>query len=88
MPKASSMESEDKLLVADRLARIRPIVEALSNGDPDKEDLISIFNEYETAVEEVRQLQGALRVAKYALEVALEKIERQATTLRVLRPPG
>ena len=88
MPKASSMESEDKLLVADRLARIRLIVEALSNGDPDKEDLISIFNEYETAVEEVRQLQGALRVAKYALEVALEKIERQATTLRVLRPPG
>ena len=77
------MESNE-LSVADRLARIRPIVEALSNGDPDKEDLILIFDEYEKIAEEIRQLQGALRVAKYGLEVALEKISKQQETLEVL----
>jgi len=83
MPKATRMESNE-LSVADRLARIRPIVEALSNGDPDKEDLILIFDEYEKIAEEIRQLQGALRVAKYGLEVALEKISKQQETLEVL----
>lgn len=83
MQKATRMEPNE-LSVADRLARIRPIVEALSNGDPDKEDLIRIFNEYEKVAEEIRQTQGALRVAKYALEVALQTIQRQKQALDVL----
>jgi septal ring factor EnvC (AmiA/AmiB activator) len=83
MPKTTRMEPK-QLPVADRVARIRPIVEALSNGDPDKEDLIRIFDEYERVAEEIRQTQGALRVARYALKVALQTIQRQKQALDVL----
>lgn len=80
MPKATRMES-DKLPVADRLRRIREVVEALSNGDPDKEDLILLFDELEYSIEVRHQLQGALNTAKWALEVALEKISKQKIAL-------
>lgn len=79
MPKTTRMAQQ--LSVADRLARIRPIVEALSNGDPDKEDLILLFDELEYAIEARHQLQGALNTAKWALEVALEKISKQKIAL-------
>ncbi len=86
MPKATRMES-NKLPVADRLRRIRKIVEAIPDGDQDKADLILLFDELDKAIEQKHQYKGALDTAKWALEVALEKIERQATTLKLLRPP-
>ncbi len=82
MPKTTRMAQQ--LSVADRLARIRPIVEALSNGDPDKEDLILLFDELEYAIEARHQLQGALNTAKWALGVALEKINKQQEALEIL----
>jgi len=82
MPKASRMAQQ--LSVASRLRRIRPIVEALSETDPDREDLILIFDALEDALEAKRQLQGALNAAKWALEVALEKISKQQEALDVL----
>ena len=82
MPKATRME--ELVSVAARLARIRPIVEALREGDPDREDLIQLFDELERSIENIRQLQGALNCVKYALEVALERIAQQEETLKVL----
>jgi hypothetical protein len=84
MPQATSMEV--KLSVANRLARIRKVVEALPEGDQDREDLILLFDELDKAIEERHQYKGALDTAKWALEVALEKIEQQATTLKLLGP--
>lgn len=85
MPKATRMES-NQLSVADRLRRIRKVVEAIPDGDQDKADLILLFDEYEKAVEERHQYKGALDTARWALEVALEKIEKQGTTLKLLGP--
>jgi len=82
MPKTTRLAQQ--LSVADRLARIRPIVEALSNGDPDKEDLILLFDELEYSIEARHQLQGALNTARWALEVALEKISKQKEAIDVL----
>lgn len=83
MPKATRMEPK-QLSVADRLRRIREIVEALPDGDQDKEDLILLFDELENALLSVHQLQGALNTARWALEVALERINKQDEALAVL----
>lgn len=84
MPKATSMEV--KLSVADRLARIRKVVEALPEGDQDREDLILLFDELDKALEAKHQLQGALDTAKWALEVALKKLTQQNIS-SMQRPP-
>lgn len=86
MPETTRLESENKLSVASRLARIRKVVEAIPDGDQDKRDLILLFDELDRVIEEKHQLQGALDTARWALEVALEKIEKQATTLKLLGP--
>jgi hypothetical protein len=78
------VQDAESLTLGDRLARIRPIVEALSESDPDREDLIFIFDALEDALLSVHQLQGALNAAKWALEVALEKISKQKEALDVL----
>jgi len=78
------VQDAESLTLGDRLARIRKIVEAMPDGDQDKADLILIFDEYEKAVESRHQLQGALSAAKWALEVALEKISKQKQALDVL----
>ncbi len=85
MPEATRMESIE-LSVAARLQRIRKVVEAIPDGDQDKADLILLFDELDKAIEERHQYKGALDTAKWALEVALEKIEKQATTLKLLGP--
>lgn len=75
-----------QLSIAARLRRIRKVVEAIPDGDQDKADLILLFDELDKAIEERHQYKGALDTAKWALEVALEKIEKQATTLKLLGP--
>lgn len=86
---------------ATRLARLRSIVEALPDGDPDRADLILLFTELDRVKklhraararkreqrdlrEENRRLSGALKLAQYALGVALKKINKQQETLDVL----
>ena len=82
MPKATRMEFE--LSVAARLQRIRKVVEALPDGDQDKADLLVLFDELDRLIEEKHQLQGALDTAKWALEIALEKISKQKIALELL----
>ena len=82
MPEATRMEVE--LSVAARLKRIRKIVEAIPDGDQDKADLLLLFDEYDRLIEEKHQLQGALDTAKWALEIALEKISKQKIALELL----
>ena len=82
MPKATRMEFE--LSVAARLQRIRKVVEALPDGDQDKADLLVLFDELDRLIEEKHQLQGALDTAKWALEVALEKVSKQKVALELL----
>lgn len=84
MPKATRLESKNKLSVAARLARIRLVIEGMPEGDPDREDLMLLFDELDKAVEEKHKLQGALDIAQTFLEAALDKIGKQRSALEVL----
>lgn len=79
------MESEtEKLSITYRLSRLKTAVEALPDGDQDKADLILLFTVLDEITEEKHQLQGAVNLAKYALEMALEKISKQKIALDLL----
>jgi hypothetical protein len=78
------VQDAESLMLGDRLARIRKVVEAMPDGDQDRRDLILLFDALEDALEAKHQLQGALSAAKWALEVALQKISKQKEALDVL----
>lgn len=73
-----------ELPIATRIERIRKLIEAIPDGDQDKADLLLLFDEYDRLIEEKHQLQGALDTAKWALEIALEKISKQKIALELL----
>jgi hypothetical protein len=76
------VQDAESLTLGDRLARIRKVVEAMPDGDQDKADLILFFDELDKAIEQRHQYKGALDTARWALEVALEKISKQKVELR------
>lgn len=62
MSKATRLEVE--LPVADRLERLRSVVEALPEGDQDREDLILLYTELDRVKTLNAKLKGRLRGAR------------------------
>lgn len=66
MSKAARMEKQ--LPVADRLARLRALVENLPDGDRDREDLMLLFSEVQRVKKANTKLSGRLRGARICRE--------------------
>lgn len=66
MSKATRMEKQ--LPVADRLARLRSVVETLPEGDQDREDLILLFTEVQRVKKTNTKLNGRLRGVRICRE--------------------